>query len=84
MYPRRRVKKVLLGKDKGGDPQIRAAGIAWFGGKDEAIGKKAAPGQLHGMKEHEWQALGVALAYAREWRSGVAPPAVEPCGQEKS
>lgn len=78
MYPRRRVKKVLLGKDKGDDKHVRAAGIAWFGGKEKAIGKKANPGDLHKMKEHEWQALGLALAYARELRSGVAPPAVEP------
>ncbi len=78
MYPRRRVKIVLLGKDKGDDKHVRAAGIAWFGGKEKAIGNKAAPGQLHKMKEHEWQALGIALAYARELRSGVAPPAVTP------
>jgi len=71
MYPRRRVKKVLLGKDKGDDKHVRAAGIAWFGGKEEAIGKKATPGQLHGMRGHEFQALGVALAYARELKSGA-------------
>ena len=66
LYPRRRVKKVLLGKDKGGDPEVRAAVIAHFGGKEKAIGNKAEPGQLHKMKEHEWQACGLALAYARE------------------
>lgn len=66
LYPRRRVKKVLLGKDKGSDPEVRAAVIAHFGGKEKAIGKKAEPGHLYGMKEHEWQACGLALAYARE------------------
>ena len=78
MYPRRRVKKVLLGKDKGGDPQVHTAVLSWFGGKTLAVGSKSDKGELWGMKGHEWQACGLALAYARELRSGVAPPAVAP------
>ena len=78
LYPRRRVKKVLLGKDKGGDPQVREAVLSWFGGKALAVGSKACKGDLWGMKGHDWQACGIALAYARELRSNVAPPAVEP------
>lgn len=78
LYPRRRVKKVLLGKDKGGDKQVRQAVLSWFGGEKKAKGLKASPGPLHGMVRHEFQALALGLAYTRELRSGVAPPAVEP------
>ncbi len=78
MYPRRRVKKVLLGKDKGGDSQVRAAVLAWFGGEKKAKGLKASPGPLFGMASHQWQACGLALAFSRELRSNVAPPAVKP------
>lgn len=78
MYPRRTVKKVLLGKDKGGDPQVRAAVISWFGGEDEAIGKKAQPNQLFGMKYDEWQACGLALAFSRELWSGAITERARP------
>jgi len=78
MYSRRTVKKVLLGKDKGGDPQVRAAVISWFGGKNEAIGKKATPGPLHEMVYDQWQACGLALAFVRELWSGAITARTKP------
>jgi hypothetical protein len=44
------------------DANIRAALIDRYGpGKERAIGKKAAPGPLFGIKGDEWAALAVAL-----------------------
>lgn len=47
------------------DANIRAALIDRYGpGKEKAIGKKAAPGPLYGLKGDEWSALAVALKAA--------------------
>lgn len=47
------------------DPQIRQAIIDRFGGnKAAAIGVKAKPGPLYGMKADVWAALAVALTWA--------------------
>ena len=72
MYSRRQVRKTLFGQDKakGSDARIRAFVIDHFGGKSKAIGKKLNPGRLFYMREHEWQACGLALAYAREINNG--------------
>jgi hypothetical protein len=43
------------------DANIRQAILDRFGGKEKAIGKKANPGPLYGVKSHLWSALAVAL-----------------------
>lgn len=68
---RRDVKKNLCDAVTANDGAVRAAIIDRFGpGKDAAIGKKAAPGPLYGIKADEWAALAVGLTV---WdREGVA------------
>jgi hypothetical protein len=52
------------------DANIRAALIDRFGpGKDKAVGRKATPGPLFGLKGDEWSALAIALT-AHEPASG--------------
>lgn len=59
---RKQVKLHLCGTTKAKDPNVRQALIDKFGpGKDLAIGKKAAPGPLYGVKSHAWSALAVAV-----------------------
>lgn len=61
---RTQVRAHLCHTMKSGDAQVRQALIARFGPYEEqAIGKKAAPGPLYGLKSHEWQALGLAVAW---------------------
>lgn len=46
------------------DPHIRQALIDRFGpGKNKAIGKKATPGPLYGIKSHLWSALALACTW---------------------
>lgn len=53
-----------LGASKGGDAAVRQALIDRFGPyREDAIGKKAAPGPLFGIKSHEWSALAIAVTY---------------------
>jgi hypothetical protein len=55
----------LCNNPRGSDANVRAALIDRFGpGKGRAIGKKAAPGPLYGIKKDEWAALAVAVTYA--------------------
>lgn len=61
---RRDVKLHLCGSPKAKDPNIRASLIDRFGGKDKAIGRKATPGPLYGVKSHAWAALAVAVTAA--------------------
>lgn len=62
---RREVKLHLCGDSRAKDGNIRAALIDRFGpGRDKAVGTKADPGPLHGIKADVWQALAVALTYA--------------------
>jgi len=76
LIPRRDVKIALCGKSTYRDPvtgsmkgiqdkHIRRAIINRFpargGGKTPAVGTKAKPGPLYGMKSHLWSALAVAL-----------------------
>jgi hypothetical protein len=59
---RKAVKLHLCGTTKAKDPNVRQALIDKFGpGKELAIGKKAAPGPLYGIKSHAWSALAVAV-----------------------
>ncbi len=58
------------------DPQVRQAIIDRFGGsKAAAIGIKAAPGSLYGMKADVWAALAVALTWAEHMGEPGAVPA---------
>jgi hypothetical protein len=61
------VKKHLLGKTTGDDSAIIHVLIDRFGGiggRAAAVGVKASPGPLYGVKTDAWQALALALTYA--------------------
>lgn len=59
---RRDVKMHLCGNNKAKDGNIRQALIDKFGGtKEAAIGKKATPGPLYGVRADEWAALALAV-----------------------
>jgi len=63
---RKRVVRHLTGTMKGGDVNVRAALIDRYGGiggKEAAIGTKASPGPLHGVKADCWAALGLACTW---------------------
>lgn len=69
---RREVKLSLCGSPRAKDGNIRQALIDMYGpGKEKAIGLKASPGPLYGMKADMWAALGVAVTFARG-RPGLA------------
>ena len=62
---RKDVKMALCGNMRAKDSNIRQALIDRFGpGKDKAIGLKATPGPLYGVKKDVWAALGVAVTWA--------------------
>lgn len=62
--PRRAVKMALCGSPRATDATIRKALVDRFGpGKDRAIGRKASPGPLYGIKSDMWQALALAVTY---------------------
>ena len=64
LIPRRDVLKHITGKgSRVGDKEVRAALIDRWGGKEQAIGRKASPGPLYGVSSHVWAALGVGLTY---------------------
>lgn len=58
---RREIKSHFCNSAKAKDANIRQAILDRFGGKEKAIGKKANPGPLHGIKSHLWSALAIAL-----------------------
>lgn len=60
---RRDVKLHLCHSARATDANIRQALIDRFGGS-AAIGKKATPGPLYGLKGHEFAALAVAVTWA--------------------
>ncbi len=57
------VKLHLCHDSRAKDQNIRQAIIDRFGGKEKAIGKKAAPGPLFGVSGDQWAALAVALTW---------------------
>ena len=66
------VKRWVCGTTAAKDSNVRAALIDRFGGpggKETAIGRKAAPGPLYGVRADVWQALAVAVAWADGARS---------------
>lgn len=70
---RAEVKSEICKSQKANDTSIRQAIIDQYGGKDAAIGKKATPGPLYGVKSHAWAALAVAItAEARLAAQGLA------------
>jgi hypothetical protein len=59
---RKQVKFHLCNSARATDANIRAALIDYFGpGKEKAVGRKAHPGPLFGLKGDEWSALAIAL-----------------------
>lgn len=63
MLGRRAVKLALCGSAKAKDANVRMALLDRYGGKEKAIGKKASPGPLYGVRSHLWAALALAVAY---------------------
>lgn len=63
LLPRKDVKLHLCHSPRANDATIRQALIDKFGGKEKAIGKKAAPGPLYGLKADCWQALALAVTW---------------------
>jgi hypothetical protein len=63
MLPRRIVKLTVCGDSRAKDTNVRQALIDRFGGKDAAIGRKAAPGPLYGISRDMWSALAIAVTY---------------------
>lgn len=61
---RRDVKLHLCGSARAKDANVRQALIDRYGGKERAIGRKAAPGPLYGVTSHVWSALAVAVTAA--------------------
>ena len=51
---------------KSNDSAIRLSLIDMWGGKEEAVGRKAAPGPLYGIKSHAWAALAVAVTHLKQ------------------
>ncbi|MBR8182125.1 hypothetical protein KDW54_06905 [Burkholderia ambifaria] len=68
---RKDVKLHLCGTPRAKDANVRQALIDLFGGKEKAVGKKALPGPLYGVKSHAWPALGVAVTVAHQMNGGV-------------
>lgn len=66
---RRDIKVHLCGTAKAKDANIWQAILDRYGGKDAAIGNKANPGPLYGVKSHARAALAVALTYQDGIRS---------------
>mgnify|MGYP001576910516 FL=1 len=64
LMPRREVKLHLCHSAKATDATIRQALIDQFGGKDRAIGKKACPGPLYGIRKDLWSALALAITWS--------------------
>ena len=63
--PRRTVKLHLCGQARAKDANIRVALLDKFGpGKEKAIGSKANPGPLYGLRQHEFAALAIAVTWA--------------------
>lgn len=60
---RRDVKMHLCGTSKAKDPNVWQALLDKFGG-ESAVGKKASPGPLYGVKSHARAALAVAVTAA--------------------
>jgi len=73
---RNRVKQHICHSARAKDSNIRQALIDRYGpGKERAIGRKAMPGPLYGVKSDLWAALAVGLTFLDQ-RGNVRVPAV--------
>ena len=61
---RRDVKLHVTGSPRAKDPQVRACLLERWGGKEKAVGTKAQPGPLWGVKADSWAALAIAVTFA--------------------
>lgn len=68
---RRIVKLTLCGSVRAKDGNIRQALLDRFGG-EKAVGKKASPGPLYGVRSHIWPALALAVTYLDTHRDDAA------------
>lgn len=69
---RKDVKMFLCGTMKAKDANIRQRIIDIYGpGKEKAIGRKAAPGPLFGVRADEWAALAVAMTAESQLRAKI-------------
>lgn len=61
LVKRHEIKMHFCGSMRAKDKNIRQAILDRFGGKEKAIGRKANPGLLYGIKSHCWPALALAI-----------------------
>ena len=64
LMSRQKTKLYVTGNPRARDAQVRACLIDRYGGKDVALGTKAAPGVLRGLTADRWAALALAVAYS--------------------
>lgn len=64
LMSRQKTKLYVTGNPRARDAQVRACLIDRYGGKDVALGTKAAPGPLRGLTADRWAALALAVAYS--------------------
>lgn len=64
LMSRQKTKLYVTGNPRARDAQVRACLIDRYGGKDVALGTKAAPGLLRGLTADRWAALALAVAYS--------------------
>lgn len=69
LIPRKQVVVHLCGSARAKDANVRQRLIDLHGGKQKALGNKAEPGPLYGIKADEWAALAVAITGADLWRA---------------
>ena len=70
--PRRTVKLELCGTSAAKDQNVRLALLDRYGGKDAAVGRKAAPGPLYGVTRDVWSALAIAETYRSQLERSAA------------
>jgi len=59
------IKKHMLGRATGNDSHITQAILERYGGtREQAVGRKASPGPLYGVKKDVWAALAVAITWS--------------------
>lgn len=80
LMPRLDVKKILLGKGKWEDKDVRTRVIEIYSEKGQTekdlLGTRAAPGPLGAVTSHSWQALAAGIAHRIE-RNVCGLPGVE-------
>jgi hypothetical protein len=62
------VKSHLCNSAKAKDANVRQVILDRFGGKEKALGRKAAPGPLYGVKADAWSALAIGLTWMDKQR----------------